>query len=354
MEWVETTGRTIEEAKEAALDELGVDEHDAEFEVLEEPKPGLFGRIRAEGRVRARVRPTAPRAKEDRRDRRRRSRNAARTESPADADVAGGDESRPDGTSTAAETTAPDQDRDIPPSEPTRLGATSADERAATAPSRRRRTRAGQSATSRSERAEAGADPSDTAAGPTANDARSTGRRPEPPTTGVGHDEGENLMDVALDEQAAVAEGFITGLLDALALEAQVDVAVSEEDDRVEVRVEGGELGVLIGPKGTTLLAIQDLTRTAVIHRTSARNGHLYVDISGYQAKRAQALAAFARKIAADVLASGTPIALEPMSAADRKLVHDTITGIDGVETISVGEDERRHVVVRPVIDAAS
>src|SRR3954454_21855786 len=71
MEWVETTGRTVEEAKEHALDQLGVDEVDAEFEVLEEPKSGLFGRMRSEARVRARVRPQAPPPKLERRDRRR-------------------------------------------------------------------------------------------------------------------------------------------------------------------------------------------------------------------------------------------------------------------------------------------
>src|SRR5712692_3901209 len=71
MEWVEVTGRTLEEAKEAALDQLGVDEQDAEFEVLEAPKSGLFGRLRSEARVRARVVPTAPRPKVDRRERRR-------------------------------------------------------------------------------------------------------------------------------------------------------------------------------------------------------------------------------------------------------------------------------------------
>src|SRR3954467_6708038 len=69
MEWVETTGRTLEEAKDAALDQLGVDEQDAEFEVLEEPKSGLFGRLRSEARVRARVRPTKPRPQDARRDR---------------------------------------------------------------------------------------------------------------------------------------------------------------------------------------------------------------------------------------------------------------------------------------------
>src|ERR1700716_1604192 len=78
MEWVETTGKTGDEAKDAALDQLGVDEQDAEFEVLAEPKGGLFGRLRAEARVRARVRPTTPRAKEER-GRRRRGRDSERS-----------------------------------------------------------------------------------------------------------------------------------------------------------------------------------------------------------------------------------------------------------------------------------
>ena len=69
MEWVETTADNIEAAKNLALDQLGVSEEDAEFEILDEPKPGLFGRTRGEARVRARVRPTTPRSKPERRDR---------------------------------------------------------------------------------------------------------------------------------------------------------------------------------------------------------------------------------------------------------------------------------------------
>ena len=69
MEWVETVAKTLAEAREMALDRLGVGEDDAEFEMLEEPKPGLFGRVRGEARVRARVRPTAVRPKQDRRSR---------------------------------------------------------------------------------------------------------------------------------------------------------------------------------------------------------------------------------------------------------------------------------------------
>ncbi len=71
MEWVETTARTVEEAKELALDQLGVVADEADFEVLAEPKQGLFGRMRGEARVRARVRPTPVRPKQDRRRGRR-------------------------------------------------------------------------------------------------------------------------------------------------------------------------------------------------------------------------------------------------------------------------------------------
>src|SRR6266508_5270244 len=90
MEWVETTGRTVEEAKDRALDQLGVDEVDAEFDIVEEPRPGLFGRVRGEARVRARVRPTRPRPKVERRERRRRPQGAKSSREGATRQPAGG------------------------------------------------------------------------------------------------------------------------------------------------------------------------------------------------------------------------------------------------------------------------
>lgn len=75
MEWVETTGRTVEEAKELALDQLGVDASEAEFELIEEPKSGLFGRTRGTARVRARIVPLTPRPKTERRRRGKKSDN---------------------------------------------------------------------------------------------------------------------------------------------------------------------------------------------------------------------------------------------------------------------------------------
>jgi spoIIIJ-associated protein len=83
MEWVETTARTIEEAKELLLDQLGVDEPETEFEILEEPKPGLFGRTKGQARVRARVRPKTPPSRDDRR--RRPAKSKDRAEAPASA-----------------------------------------------------------------------------------------------------------------------------------------------------------------------------------------------------------------------------------------------------------------------------
>ncbi|MEE9414147.1 MAG: Jag N-terminal domain-containing protein, partial [Acidimicrobiales bacterium] len=74
MEWVETTAKSIEAAKEAALDRLGVDAQEAEFEVIDDVKTGLFGRVKSEARVRARVLPVAPRPKQERRERSNRKR----------------------------------------------------------------------------------------------------------------------------------------------------------------------------------------------------------------------------------------------------------------------------------------
>src|SRR6187431_3283644 len=85
MEWVETTAKSLEEAKEIALDRLGIGPDDAEFEILEEPRSGLFGRTRGEARVRARVKPAVVRPKQDRRNRRRGNEQRESGTAPADA-----------------------------------------------------------------------------------------------------------------------------------------------------------------------------------------------------------------------------------------------------------------------------
>jgi spoIIIJ-associated protein len=273
MEWVETTGRSIEEAKDAALDQLGVDEQDAEFEILEEPRSGLFGRLRSEARIRARVMPKAPRPK----DERRRGRSGGARSSGAKRERNGSDESG--------------------------------------------------------------------------------GRPPRPPadrpkqvrTPAAASNEESNSMveDMPLAEQGEVARTFVAGLIDAFG--ASADVSVREIDDEtVEIVAVGDNLGLLIGPKGQTLSAVQELTRTVVQRQSAARTGRIMVDVAGWRQKRREALERFTTQIADEVLSSGATKVLEPMAAADRKVVHDTVNGIDGLETASEGEEPRRRVVIRP------
>jgi spoIIIJ-associated protein len=153
--------------------------------------------------------------------------------------------------------------------------------------------------------------------------------------------------DVPIEEQAAAAETFTQGLVDAFEMGARAKSVI--EDDVVLVEVTGENLGLLVGPKGATLHAIEELVRTVVQRQTDGHGVRIHVDVAGYRAKRREALEAFTRTLADKVIETGRAQALEPMSASDRKIVHDTAGEIDGVATESEGEDPRRRVILRPV-----
>jgi spoIIIJ-associated protein len=104
----------------------------------------------------------------------------------------------------------------------------------------------------------------------------------------------------------------------------------------------------LIGPKGQTLSALQELTRTVVQRKLGARSGRLLVDVAEYRRTRRAALERFATEVAGKVKEAGVSTALEPMAPADRKVVHDTVNAIDGVSTTSEGEEPHRRVVIVP------
>ena len=159
------------------------------------------------------------------------------------------------------------------------------------------------------------------------------------------------MSDISLQEQEPTAVDFVTGLVEAFGFEAEV-TSDSDDDEAVEINVEGEDLGLLVGQRGNTLSAIAELTRTAVAQQHSGRlEGRLRVDVAGYRARRKEALIRFAGQIADQVLDTGESVALEPMSPPDRKIVHDAINEIDGVHTASRGEDRRRHVVILPEDD---
>ncbi len=334
MEWVETVGRSIQEAKEAALDELGVDATDAEFEIVADAQVGLFGRVRSEARVRARVKPRTPRAKEDRRDRKRRASAKSGGEPPQASD--------------------PIQSTDVPDSvESRQSNPLGLDDNAV------RRRRAGSNpsdkiGTSRAKRVSP--DSSRNVAPGIESGSNTSDSEPDVDGDPLGYStvdavEGDSTkgseLEVDLERQSEVAMQFVEGLLNEFGVRATVS-AIRPDEDTVELQVNGEDLGILIGPKGLTLLAIQTLTRTAVFNQTGGSNGHINVDVGGYRSKRSDALVRFAQQVAGQVRESGKRAPLEPMPSPDRKVLHDAIAEIDGVHTISEGEEPNRRVVVLP------
>jgi len=313
MEWVETTGRTIAEALDAALDELGVDEEDVEYEVLEEPKSGFLGRIgSSEGRIRARVKPISREKPGERQRRKGRGSSRPRSDSPRGGNSSGGNDAGGNGSAAA--------DR------PQR-------ETAGTGSSNRRR-RGGRGGGGGGGRGNDGGSESNSGSGSSRN------------TEQQGSTVETTERDVPIEEQAEAAEVFTQGLVDTFELGARAKSVI--EDEVVVVEVTGDNLGLLVGPKGATLHAIEELVRTVVQRQTDGHGVRIHVDVAGYRAKRREALADFTRSLAEKVIESGRVQALEPMSASDRKVVHDTAAEIDGVATESEGEDPRRRVVLRP------
>ncbi len=150
---------------------------------------------------------------------------------------------------------------------------------------------------------------------------------------------------MSIEAQADVAEEFVRELVRCFGITASTQSSI--EEDAVHVTVEGSGVGILIGSRGSTIDALQELTRTAVQRATEEYPTRIHVDVGGYRARRAAALRQFALRVAEEVIASGESQALEPMSAPDRKVVHDAVNDLDGVATSSEGEDPRRYVVIR-------
>jgi spoIIIJ-associated protein len=314
VEWIEVSARTLEDATELALDRLGVVSDELEYEVIEEPRGGLFGIGRTEARIRARVKPLSREKPAERRRRRPSERrpSTARKRGGQSSQRAEGEKSKPSATTEPAE-------------------AAGASARPTTASGSRRRRRGGRGRGGRSGGIASAAEDQQQAEG-----------RDEQSEAAVNVD----AEDIDVDAQAERAEQFMTGLVDAMGMTGRVTSRI--DDGTILLAVEGEGLGLLVGPRGSTLQAVEELARAVVQHGLSGRSARLRVDIGGYRERRREALAAFARQVADDVRASGSERALEPMPPPDRKVVHDTLAEMDGVGTSSEGEEPRRRVVIHP------
>lgn len=153
----------------------------------------------------------------------------------------------------------------------------------------------------------------------------------------------QNLGEEVDDEKAQAIKTFLSGLLNQMESQAEIKVYLPEKG-RYKVILEGQGLGALIGRRGETLDAIQQLTSYAV-NRTGNRV-RIQLDAEGYRAKREQSLQHLARKVAGKVLRYRRSISLEPMNAYERHVIHTALQDYEGVTTYSTGVDPNRHVVV--------
>ncbi|GAA2578674.1 single-stranded DNA-binding protein [Winogradskya consettensis] len=154
----------------------------------------------------------------------------------------------------------------------------------------------------------------------------------------------ENVTtDSDLFKQSEVAADYIEGLLDVLDADGDIDELVSA--GRPMVEVVGGGLQSLVGQRGATLEALQELTRLAIFRATGSPS-RLLLDIGGYRATRRKELAAVARNAVEKVKEHGDAVRLEPMSAFERKCVHDVVNAISGVESESEGVEPNRRIII--------
>jgi spoIIIJ-associated protein len=143
----------------------------------------------------------------------------------------------------------------------------------------------------------------------------------------------------------------VADLLERLAVEFGVDaeVSIDEDDERILGEYHGEDLDALIGHHGQTIDAIQHLAYRIAYRGESARKG-VVVDAAGYRERRATALRSSGDQAADAAIRDRRPVALEPMSALERKVVHEHLKSRHDVETYSEGQEPSRRLVVAPLV----
>lgn len=153
----------------------------------------------------------------------------------------------------------------------------------------------------------------------------------------------DDRPDMSLEEQADVTRQFLEGLVEAFGLEGTVTTTL--EDDVIVADVSGDQTEAMVGVRGTVRSAIHELTRT-VLQRYSKDTARIRLDIAGYAERRRKALSIYAEQLIEQLKEEGGEIMLEPMSPADRKVIHDAAAAHEGVSSYSEGEPPRRFVVL--------
>lgn len=172
--------------------------------------------------------------------------------------------------------------------------------------------------------------------------------QPRSEDRGRRDDRREKPMEQAAptQEQADVVREFLEGLVGAFGLDGTVEVRI--EDETIVANVVGDQTEAMVGPRGSVIEAIHEITKTVILRRTDA-GARVRLDIAGHADRRRQALAIYANQLIAQVLREGGEVVLEPMSAADRKVIHDAVGSHEGARSYSEGESPRRYVVISAI-----
>lgn len=291
MEYVEVRGKTVDVAVEAALEELGIDRDRADIEVIQQPEKGFLGMGGKDAVVRVKARPAQKR--------RRRRRRGERVDEGRSADKP---ESPPSDRGARSQSRSEFRSRNSGRSD---------------------RSGGGQDRQTRNEAAKGGS-------------GRQNGSRNSDKTE-------KEATEVSIEEQTPVVESFLKGLVEAFGLDGTV--TVTTDDDVIVAEVSGPQTEAMVGPRGSTIEAIHELTKT-VLQRQTQASARVRLDIAGYAERRRQALAIYADQLIDQVLAEGGEVMLEPMSAGDRKTIHDAVALREGVRSYSEGEAPQRFVVI--------
>jgi spoIIIJ-associated protein len=190
----------------------------------------------------------------------------------------------------------------------------------------------------------------DSAATPSLHSASSTATAPSSESPGTPRPSRRTNRDEPIDSAVVEADterggDFLEGLLDALDVDGDITTWVDEAGGHIDL--EGSDLDALVGSNGETLDALQELTRLAVL-RQSKRRVRLLLDINGFRARQRERLVSMVKATAEQVIRTREDHEFQPMTPAERKIVHDAVAAIDGARTESLGEDPHRRVVIRP------
>jgi spoIIIJ-associated protein len=156
----------------------------------------------------------------------------------------------------------------------------------------------------------------------------------------------EPVVDANDSEHAAIARAVLERIVRSVGVQTRIVVVESEEE--IVASCSGGDLGVLIGKHGQTIDAIQYLLNAIMFKAYPDHRKHVTVDAAGYRERRRATLDQMAVRSARLAVQRGERVALDPMTAVERKVVHEALKAFDGVETTSEGTEPNRHVVIVP------